>query len=45
MNGHTNKTWAQVKRIVKKHGGWFEGDVARFPSPFNMEQCQKELAA
>lgn len=33
-----------VENLVKIHKGWFEGDVARFPSVYNKEQFEKALA-
>jgi len=33
-----------VKRLVDIHQGWFEDDVARFPSVYQKQQFEKALA-
>lgn len=33
------------KALVQKHGGWIDGDFARFPTPHDLAQFQKEYAA
>lgn len=36
-------TYTEVKKLVKKYQGWFEGDVARFPSPYLKDKFLKDL--
>lgn len=35
--------YSVFKKLVEKHKGWIEGDVARFPSPWHKEQFEKEF--
>jgi predicted metal-dependent hydrolase len=35
-------TWTEFKRLVKKHHGWIENEVARFPTVYDKEQFEKE---
>ncbi len=37
-------TYDQFKKLVRKHKGWIEGEIARFPSPWNNEQFEREFA-
>lgn len=32
-----------LNRLVKKHGGWWEGDIARFPSVAAKENFEREM--
>lgn len=34
-----------VTRLMREHGGWWEGLVARFPSVYQKEQFEKALTA
>jgi hypothetical protein len=34
-------TYKEFQALVKKFGGWIDGDVARFPTPFALEQFNK----
>lgn len=38
-------TYKKFKAIVAKHGGWLEGDTAYFPSVYQRQECEKELAS
>jgi predicted metal-dependent hydrolase len=36
--------WREFRALVRKHGGWIEDDMARFPSPHQKNQFEAELA-
>ena len=38
-------TKKQITKIVKKFGGWWDGDIARFPSPYLKDQFLKAINA
>lgn len=33
----------ELNALVKKHNGWWDGDVARFPTPHDKDQFLKAL--
>lgn len=35
-------SWKEFKRLVAKHHGWIENEVARFPTVYDKEQFEKE---
>lgn len=38
-------TRKEVTKLVKRFGGWMEGDTSRFPSPYQKDQFCKAMAA
>jgi len=36
--------YADFKKLVAKHSGWLEDEVARFPSVWHKQQFEKEMA-
>ncbi len=35
-------TYKEFKKLIEKHSGWLEDEVARFPSVWHKEQFEKE---
>jgi hypothetical protein len=33
----------EITKLIKKFGGWWEGDIARFPSPHLKDEFLKAL--
>ncbi len=35
----------QTKQLIKKFGGWIDGEFIRFPTPYALAQFEKAAAA